>query len=443
MLAALAGTEMQAQTLQSAPRLVVNITIDQLRTDYIEHFSPLYGEEGFRKLLQHGCVYEAASYPFSPIDRASAMATIATGATPHYNNIVGTKWLDRNTLRPVFCTDDQTYGVSPQKIATTTVSDELKIFTRGAALVYSTAMEKDAAVISAGHAADGAFWLNEENGQWTTSAYYPKGAQAFVRAYNSITQKRTNGDNDAVADLSIACVNDLMLGRDNITDMLSVTLSAKCTDVTHWQTEMEIVYLKLDRTLASLIKRIEEKVGRNNVLFVLTSTGYTEDQRPDYERFRIPSGTFYMNRSCNLLNMYLGAIYGQAKYVEASFRNQIYIDHKLLEQRHLSYTDVITRSKELLAQMSGVRSVISSPYNSAVSGDLLIETAPGWKIINEDTNENYFSRAAFVPFPIILYGSGINAEHIKTPATVDRIAPTVAKAIRIRAPNACSVAPLQ
>lgn len=45
MLAALAGTEMQAQTLQSAPRLVVNITIDQLRTDYIEHFSPLYGEE--------------------------------------------------------------------------------------------------------------------------------------------------------------------------------------------------------------------------------------------------------------------------------------------------------------------------------------------------------------------------------------------------------------
>ena len=411
MLAALAGTEMQAQTLQSAPRLVVNITIDQLRTDYIEHFSPLYGEEGFRKLLQHGCVYEAASYPFSPIDRASAMATIATGATPHYNN--------------------------------TTVSDELKIFTRGAALVYSTAMEKDAAVISAGHAADGAFWLNEENGQWTTSAYYPKGAQAFVRAYNSITQKRTNGDNDAVADLSIACVNDLMLGRDNITDMLSVTLSAKCTDVTHWQTEMEIVYLKLDRTLASLIKRIEEKVGRNNVLFVLTSTGYTEDQRPDYERFRIPSGTFYMNRSCNLLNMYLGAIYGQAKYVEASFRNQIYIDHKLLEQRHLSYTDVITRSKELLAQMSGVRSVISSPYSSAVSGDLLIETAPGWKIINEDTNENYFSRAAFVPFPIILYGSGIKAEHIKTPATVDRIAPTVAKAIRIRAPNACSVAPLQ
>ena len=41
--------------------------LDQLRTDYIEHFSPLYGEEGFRKLLQNGCVYEAANYPFSPL----------------------------------------------------------------------------------------------------------------------------------------------------------------------------------------------------------------------------------------------------------------------------------------------------------------------------------------------------------------------------------------
>ena len=39
------------QSLQPAPKLVVNITIDQLRTDYIEAFSPLYGQNGFKKLL--------------------------------------------------------------------------------------------------------------------------------------------------------------------------------------------------------------------------------------------------------------------------------------------------------------------------------------------------------------------------------------------------------
>ena len=68
LLAALASGNIQAQSLQPAPRLVVNIAIDQLRTDYIEHFSPLYTSDGFKKLLERGCVYEAASYPFSPVD---------------------------------------------------------------------------------------------------------------------------------------------------------------------------------------------------------------------------------------------------------------------------------------------------------------------------------------------------------------------------------------
>ena len=42
-----------------------------------------------------------------------------------------------------------------------------------------------------------------------------------------------------------------------------------------------------------------------------------------------------------------------------------------------------------------------------------------------------------------LIEAGLKAQRVTTPATVDRIAPTIAKAIRIRAPNACSSAPLQ
>lgn len=440
-LAVLTGTELQAQTIQPAPRLVVNIAIDQLRTDYIEHFAPLYGEDGFKKLLQKGRIYEAASYPFSPVDRASAIAAIATGASPHYNNIVGTQWLDRTTLRPVQCTDDEQFGTSPQKMATSTISDELKVATKGVAIVYSVAHDRDAAVLSGGHAADGAFWINEKSGRWTTSSYYPKATQSIIRAYNSA--HGTTQDNDDVANFSVTCVENMAMGRDNITDMLSVTLSAKTTDITNWQTAMEIVYVKLDKTIASLIKRIEDKVGSDNVLFVLTSTGYTADEPVDYQRYRIPTGTFYINRTCNLLNMYLGAIYGQGQYVEANYHNQIYLNRKLIEQRRISFSDVVMRSKELLVQTAGVRSVSTSPYNPAVSGDLVIETAPGWQIVNEDNNESFYSRAAFVPFPIIFYGAGIKPERITTPATIDRIAPTVAKAIRIRAPNACSSAPLQ
>ncbi|WP_068856466.1 alkaline phosphatase family protein [Leyella lascolaii] len=442
ILAALTGNNgLQAQSLKPAPRLVVNIIIDQLRTDYIEHFSPLYTPDGFRKLLNQGCVYEAARYTFSPVDRASAIASINTGSTPQYNNIVGTQWLDRATLRPVYCTDDDKYGDSPQKLSTSTIGDELKVATRGTALVYSIALDKDAAILAGGHAADGAIWINGKNGRWTTSTYYSEASQNLIKAYNSTNKYAA--DNDAVADFSLSCVNDMAMGRDDITDMLSVVLSAKGKDEANWQTEMEILYLKLDKIIATLVRKIEDSVGSDKVLFMLTGTGYTDNEPVDYQKYRIPTGTFYINRTANLLNMYLGAIYGQGKYVETCYHNQIYINRKLLEQRHISFSDVISRSKELLTQAAGVRNVTTSPYNPSVSGDLLIEVAPGWKLLNEDTQENYMVRAAFVPFPIIFYGAGIKAEHVSTPATVDRIAPTIAKAIRIRAPNACSVAPLR
>ena len=40
------------------PRLVVNILVDQLRSDYLEAFSPLYGEDGLNRLMRQGRVSE-------------------------------------------------------------------------------------------------------------------------------------------------------------------------------------------------------------------------------------------------------------------------------------------------------------------------------------------------------------------------------------------------
>ena len=140
------AARIEAQVIQSAPRLVVNITIDQLRSDYLEAFSPLYGSYGFKRLLSEGRVYTNASFPFQPIDRASAITAILTGATPYYNSIVAERWLDRNTLRPVYCVDDNKYkglgteaGSSPKNVLTSTIGDELKVYSQGKAIVYSIA----------------------------------------------------------------------------------------------------------------------------------------------------------------------------------------------------------------------------------------------------------------------------------------------------------------
>ena len=78
---------------------MVGLTIDQLRTDYIEAFSALYGERGFKRLWREGRIYRNAEYDFINVDKSSAVAAIYSGTTPYTNGIVGDNWMDRSTLR--------------------------------------------------------------------------------------------------------------------------------------------------------------------------------------------------------------------------------------------------------------------------------------------------------------------------------------------------------
>lgn len=457
IIAALTSAEMQA--FQLAPRLVVNITVNELRSDYIEAFTPLFNANGFKKLMHEGEVFDAAGYPFTPIDESSAIATIATGTTPYYHGIVSTQWLDRSTLQLVDCVSDRKYGSSPARIKTSTIGDEMKMSSRGRSIVYSIATSKESAILSAGHSANNAVWFDSELKLWQTSSYYGKSPK-WLNITSSFDKKHPKPTNNDIAGMAQTIITSASMGADNITDMLSITLSAANPSgrpVTNWQTEMEGVYLQLDNTIGNLIEGIERKIGKGQVLFVITSTGTSAEEDADYSKYNIPTGTFYINRTASLLNVYLSAIYGQGQYVETSHGNQIFLNHKLIEQKRLSLHEVLNRCQELLIQNAGVGDVYTSErllsgnndiqlilqgFNPALSGDILIDVAPGWKLYNENTQEKYTSRAAIVPFPIIIYGAGTTAKRISTPVTVDRIAPTIAKSIRIRAPNACKVSTL-
>ena len=466
-LVAITATATQAQTLNPAPKLVVNITVDQLRSDYIEAFAPLYTENGFRKLLKQGKIFENVSYAFTPIDRASAIATIQTGATPYYNGIVGEKWLDRNTLQPITCDSDPKFQYSPNHIVSSTIGDELKIATEGGALVYAIAPFRNAAILSAGHAADGAIWIDED-GKWTTSTYYSKDLPKWAKVFNETNPPKSLRTNDFIAinssitDMALQCFRNTSMGTDSRPDLLEVTYYAgnvKNDKTTQWQSQLQQTYVSLDKNIGKLITTIEQNLGRQNVVFVVTSTGYSdEEEKQDYAKYRIPTGTFYINRTANLLNIYLGAIYGQGRYVNTYFHNQLYLNDKLIEQKRLSMSDVLKRCQAFLSQLSGVRDCFTSDllltsrsndletirngYMPNVNGDIVIEVTPGWQLLNEDNQETFTARASFVPFPIIIYGADVRAERISTPVTVDRLAPTIAKTIRIRAPNACKAAPL-
>ncbi len=504
-----------AQDAPQVPSLVVNIIIDQLRSDYLDAFTPLYGQGGFQRLKEQGRFYSQAEYPFSSPDQASAMACLMTGTSPYVNGIVGTHWLDRQTLLPVFCVDDNNYpGIhtneksSPKLLAVSTIGDELKISSDGKSLVFSIAPTRESAILSAGHAGNEAFWLDDWTGKWAATCYYDNYPEWATRydVYSSLESRIDDIHwkplNDEVSNFhyfmaggtkgkafshkfnsnrkfrefkATACVNDEInrfakeaientgLGTDDVTDMLTLTYYAGAYDhqsAMKYGMEMQDTYARLDRQLEEIFDFIEQKVGMDKTLFVVTSTGYFDsEEMMDLSKYRIPTGIFSITKAQALLNMYLIAVYGPGNYVETVIDNQIYLNLKLIENRSLNLSEVLDRCSAFLIQLSGVKDVYTSQrlslgawtpginklrnaYNPKCSGDILIQVSPGWVLKNEDTHDLSLSRESYLNFPLFLMGPGIVPEKVRIPVSIDQVAPTIAQALRIRAPNACPQAPL-
>lgn len=506
---ALTFTGMHAQTEPVLPRLVVTLTIDQLRTDYLEAFSSLYGEKGFKRLMHEGKFFRQAEFPFTSCDRASAIASIYTGTTPSMNGIIAENWLDANTLRPVNCVDDNNFmgnytdeNSSPSALLTSTLSDELKIATRNKGLVYAIAPYRDAAILSAGHAGNGAFWLNENTGKWCSTTYYsefpwwlsqyndqkspdyrikdmewvsmlPFTRYTFLPEWRNLPFKykfdaeRLNKYkrlvtspfiNDEVNLLTEELLDRSTIGQDETPDILALTYYAgnyNHRSVQECAMEMQDTYVRLDQSIAALLELIDRKVGLAHTLLCITSTGYADAETPDQGLYRVPGGEFYLNRCATLLNMYLMATYGEGQYVEGYYNQQIYLNHKLIEKKQLNLVEIQEKASDFLVQFSGVNEVYSahrlllgswSPqierirngFHRKHSGDLLIDVLPGWTVMNENNSDNRVVRAAHIPAPLFFIGYGATAEKVSTPVSTSCIAPTLANALRIRAPNACT-----
>lgn len=513
---ALAGAS--AQTAPELPRLVVHILVDQLRTDYLEAFAPLYGEGGLKRLMAEARYYADAQLPFRAPDRASASACLSTGAVPYDNGIPALSWLSRKTLQPVGCVEDpactghQTAErTSPRHLLTTTLSDELEMATGGKAVTYSICPERDMAVLTAGHAADGAFWINDQTGAWCGTSFYgdyPYWAEVYERmaalsgrigklawepvydgAVSAFHYFHSAADakardfrhqftgsarfrqlkssalvNDEVVEFAHRCLEGSGIGKDYLTDLLHVGLYAGnfChQSVVRAPSEMQDTYVRLDRALAQLFRDVEKVVGRENVLYVVSSTGYADSDADDidFQRLRIPTGTFSMQRASMLLNVYLTAVYGQAQWVEGVHAHQLYLDHRLIEQKQLNLNEVLDRAEDFLSQMDGVRNVYSASrlvtgagakgidrvragWNVARSGDIVVEVKPGWRIAAADGAEHVQPGEPYLPFPLFFLGPCVKAECTAAPVSAAAVAPTLARCLRIRAPNGSTEAPL-
>lgn len=185
-----------------APKLVVMISLDQFRADYLERFHPYFlpprsgrGVGGFRFLTETGAYFRDAHHNHVPTATGPGHATLLTGSEPTLDGIPGNDWFDRTKGKSVYCVEDpgvQIVGgtsapMSPQNLKVTTLGDELKLATGGRSRVVSLALKDRAAILMAGHAADQVLWFDSGTGNWVTSTWYAPGKQlpAWAQAINT------------------------------------------------------------------------------------------------------------------------------------------------------------------------------------------------------------------------------------------------------------------
>ena len=406
---------LQAQQ-QHAPKLVVCITIDQLRGDYLDYFKGIYGEHGFKRLMNDGTSFRHVQFEFSSIDQASAFATIFTGANPCYHSITGNKRYDFEKELEQSCIYDAyflgnytTQSFSPKNLLSSTIGSELKYASKGVSKVYAIAPEAESAVLSAGHAADGAFWIDNYNGKWVTTTYYKKDIPPYVDKFNSGSEslssrlssitwspmlatdqydalpyiadkksyrytfnekefgcyprfKTSPFINKEVSRLAIEFINSDDIGVHPTPDMLLLTLYGgnflDVQDKTYTQ-EIQDIYYQLDQSIADILNAIDKKIGLDKTLVVVTGTGYYTDTEMIPEGLNAAGGTFYPKRTTAVLQMFLRHQYGAKDWISGYYNQQIFLNRKLIEDEKIDLATIQLQAAEFIAPSAGVQQVVT------------------------------------------------------------------------------------
>lgn len=176
------------------PKLVVLISVDQMRADYIDRFRHQWSK-GLRRLLDEGAWFREADFPYYNTVTCAGHASISTGTVPAVHGMVLNQWWERDNSRLVSCTDDEreklvTYGIpvhgvghSARNLASTTLSDEMRLQLPQAPKVVSISLKARSAISLGGHRPDAVIWLDEADGEWVTSTAFTSVPLGFFANY--------------------------------------------------------------------------------------------------------------------------------------------------------------------------------------------------------------------------------------------------------------------
>ncbi len=446
------GSTSAAAAEQDPPKLILQITVDQLRGDLAGRFLDRMGKGGFRYLLDQGVVFKDAHHAHANTETIVGHVTLATGAHPAAHGMVGNVWFDHGAGRLVYNIEDEHHpllstdsdvnksteidptqktavvsGRSPANIMVSTLSDELALHTAGRAKIFGVSVKDRGAVSMAGHAGK-AFWFSKASGDFVTSRFYYERYPDWVVTWNATRPAQRYagkswellheqnsylyGDMDdepwevdfpgygrvfphsfgagdgkyfttlltlspvgdeLTLDFTKVLIEKESLGQDDVTDYLSVSFSS--TDyVGHFfgpsSLETEDNLLRLDRTIAALLKFVDDRIGLKNTLVVL-SADHGCPEVPGYLN-QMGVAAKYVDPDEWDKQAGIAALkdrFGIGKeLIQTYFHPYLYLNHEVMGKHGL---DVEQVQKAVAAEISKFQGVaLAVPSTALMRGDL-------------------------------------------------------------------------
>lgn len=425
----------QAKKAEQQPKLFVGIMVDQMRQEYLYRFQSKFGNAGFKRLMNEGFMLKNGHYNYTPTVTGPGHASVYTGTTPAIHGIIGNEWYDKNLQRSVNCVNDPEYkvvgvtegngDVSPWRMISSTITDELELFTQKRAKVIGVSIKDRGAVLPAGHTPDGAYWYDSKSGRFITSTYYktqlPDWVEKFnqqnlaekylsrewntllpisqyvesgpddspyesklsgkdkpVFPYNLKTLRKPNDfdlltstpfSNDYLTDMAKAAVAGENLGADDITDFLAISYSA--TDalghgVGPNAIEIQDMYMRLDKNIEDLLKTLDQKVGAGNYTVFLTADHAVADVAQSLRDNRIPAGYFNPANIKASLNDHLQKYFPGKEIVETIDNGQVFFDQNAFQNDPRASGVELMIATELTINFLLTQEGIANAYSEAV-----------------------------------------------------------------------------
>jgi predicted AlkP superfamily pyrophosphatase or phosphodiesterase len=380
----------RADAYRAKPSLVVVLVIDQFRGDYLERYRDDFKTaNGFNLFLKRGAYFTDCYYDYANTMTAPGHSTIGTGAYTNGHGISLNQWWDlkRSTTHPVTSVEDEQYaivgdpastdvGASPRNELASTLGDEVVLATSGRSKLFGISLKDRAAILTSGHASNGAFWLDHASGKFVTSTYWekqlPPWAQAFNdsdRANQALREAKAKpgqfyedvGKSPAsvsyLLDFAKALVAGEQMGRHKVTDVLTISISstdilghAVGPDAPEQRAMIDAVDVDLNAFFTWLDKNVDGGMG--NVWVALTGDHGIAPVVSVAADLGMPAATFELRKLTAALNERLNERFSpgkQTKYMMSSEMPYLTLDPRPFVAEKVSEADAEGAAAEMVS----------------------------------------------------------------------------------------------